>query len=200
MYGIIAFMFVLFTQGKTENLSQNQVVYISRVIITSNVKPKELVERQSVETPVRLSDISPTLDYIRRNDNQNIGNIKVQSVVNAPIQGFFLSRNQNTAKVQEADQMDRSNYAPKNTLYKINNTGAVNRNDNINSEDYFKKGDERKVQNDNATTLATLNSIGETTNKNDTTTEVSLDERASFDGDKCPTGHVRVNGKCVPQE
>lgn len=27
--------------------------------------------------------------------------------------------------------------------------------------------------------------------------EVTLDERASFDGDKCPTGYVRINDKCV---
>lgn len=28
-------------------------------------------------------------------------------------------------------------------------------------------------------------------------TEVTLDERSSFDGDQCPTGYVRVNGMCV---
>lgn len=28
-------------------------------------------------------------------------------------------------------------------------------------------------------------------------TQVELDERSSFDGDQCPTGFVKVNGKCV---
>lgn len=30
--------------------------------------------------------------------------------------------------------------------------------------------------------------------------EVTLDERASFDGDKCPTGYVRINGMCVEKD
>lgn len=31
---------------------------------------------------------------------------------------------------------------------------------------------------------------------------VTLDQRASFDGDKCPTGHIRVNGstQCIPTD
>ncbi|XP_028163190.1 uncharacterized protein LOC114354820 [Ostrinia furnacalis] len=32
------------------------------------------------------------------------------------------------------------------------------------------------------------------------TTQVELDERSSFDGDQCPTGYVRVNGKCVEKD
>lgn len=28
-------------------------------------------------------------------------------------------------------------------------------------------------------------------------TKVTFDERSSFDGDQCPTGYVKVNGKCV---
>lgn len=31
-------------------------------------------------------------------------------------------------------------------------------------------------------------------------TEIELDERSSFDGDQCPTGYIRVNGKCVEKD
>ncbi|KPJ00992.1 hypothetical protein RR46_05257 [Papilio xuthus] len=33
---------------------------------------------------------------------------------------------------------------------------------------------------------------------NSTNVNVSLEDRASFVGDKCPSGHVKIDGKCVP--
>ncbi|KPJ15295.1 hypothetical protein RR48_09322 [Papilio machaon] len=36
------------------------------------------------------------------------------------------------------------------------------------------------------------------TDSNSTNINVSLEDRASFVGDKCPSGHVKVDGKCVP--
>lgn len=37
---------------------------------------------------------------------------------------------------------------------------------------------------------------GEATND----TNVSLEDRSSFNGDKCPTGYVRINEQCIPTE
>ncbi|XP_052758782.1 uncharacterized protein LOC128202449 [Galleria mellonella] len=31
-------------------------------------------------------------------------------------------------------------------------------------------------------------------------TEISVDDRASFDGDPCPAGQIKVNGKCVDKD
>lgn len=39
------------------------------------------------------------------------------------------------------------------------------------------------------------NETSQSVNKNGT--KVTVDERSSFDGDNCPTGYVKVNGKCV---
>lgn len=65
--------------------------------------------------------------------------------------------------------------------------------------------------NSNGTALRNVNphpsTVSENTSKKPVTkpvtpaagnlTEVTLDERSSFDGDQCPTGYVRVNGMCV---
>lgn len=51
------------------------------------------------------------------------------------------------------------------------------------------------VVNVTATDPATNETVFQPVDKNGT--KVTFDERSSFDGDKCPTGYVKVNGKCV---
>lgn len=51
----------------------------------------------------------------------------------------------------------------------------------------------------------TPNSTIEVTQKSITATvaipvNVTLDERSSFDGDQCPTGYVKIDGKCVEKD
>lgn len=164
----------------------------SEKVLTQDINYNTHSEQVSVHPrpsiPIRPQDIIPDHNSLPANRNQDrksprifpsrlitisqprLGNKTFTNINSSNMQNNTLNLNETLKNDEEMKQVERNTIEPVNTSVTL-------------PVDPVQKPTE----------------IPKTNQKTDSnSTNVSLEDRSSFVGDNCPTGYVKVDGKCVP--
>ncbi|XP_059051346.1 uncharacterized protein LOC131846135 [Achroia grisella] len=145
-----------------------------------NYRPEYRVESDPPDNPIYLT--------VREHQSKLYISRVVEEKMNRPF--FTNSNNKPNNKEQTSRSMNDQIHFPIDEPPKPDRTLDVS----TPNEDVAAYLTERESE------VTTLRPVEAITNSGPNTTEISVDDRASFDGDPCPAGFVKVNGKCVEKD
>lgn len=167
-------------------------------LVIINESPKNQAQRTQYGT-----EDGPGKHYRPDVSNTNLNN------ANPSIHKFKSDKQPQTpvSYIEESQTNDNQPFPPRKGSHTNPNINNVNRTDVHDRDDYIENDkvnfeDDKPVK---ATTMkpSATSKPSDLQNANGTDiVNVTFGQRASFDGDKCPTGHIRVNGstQCIPTD
>ncbi|KAM3968230.1 uncharacterized protein ACR2FA_006913 [Aphomia sociella] len=150
-----------------------------------NVYPRR--EHQNVEGDISGLSVQPTV-----REYQPKGQLFISRVVTEKIEQPFYKNSKMDQKGKTTEQnytsMEDKIFFPENIPVTTSRIPAFTSNDTVPNFTERERDTTRKpIEGVNGTAF-------------NTTEITSVDDRASFDGDPCPAGYVRVDGKCVEKD
>lgn len=173
----------LLYRGKIQGQYATDRFIISQVLSTTpTVHTSREIEQVHLRDPARLAEYSTQTPGLHLAAQRNVG------------QSRRLSTSHKTNR-------------PSNEPVKVNNkkygsnvTPAKSEEvyDKVNFDNDKTSAKQQSNSKGNVTVVETPEVGGNATTANGTV--VTFDERSNFDGDQCPTGYVKINGKCVERD